>query len=421
MSRAVLKGVTFKYGMPLYGLAWPSGDSFVLCGGGGNGIKNRIICADSKQGQLSDVVSEHLLNDDCPMRLAISPDGKSIVLCMGKGGIKRVDVDLSGPKFFPMALPSGPELSQIGTEEVKSLAFSPDGKHLALGLASGEVYILEWPSLTGKFSLRGEQKLADAVRDIDLSDSSKAKLLALTLDNGTAELWDWEKKVLVCRMEPGKAKQNLERFVSLGNGSKTVAQPLPQGIEKVQISKIRFARDETGEVITLLRTGAGSAVARWSCPPPPKGQERGLLSYVSSKHISSQPCTCFETSADGQLLAFGTSEGGLVVTTSINYAKAAQVAKAHMVFTTGVMFAKDTPPGAQGAPIKNYRVVSVSADASARIMEVSSTTVLAAASSKVSLPPFLLLALLVLFIALLILGFTQYGEMKSLFLGKEEL
>ena len=134
MSRAVLKGNTFKYGMPLYGLAWPSGDTFVLCGGGGNGIKNRIICAESKQGQLSDVISECLLNDDCPMRLAVSPDGKSIVLCMGKGGIKRVDVDLSGPKFSPVPLPPSPELSKIGTGEVKAPAFPHNWKCLALSL-----------------------------------------------------------------------------------------------------------------------------------------------------------------------------------------------------------------------------------------------------------------------------------------------
>ena len=353
-------------------------------------------------------------------RLAVSPDGKSIVLCMGKGGIKRVDVDLTGLQFTPVALPPGPELAHIGTGEVKSLAFSPDGKLLALGLASGEAYVLEWPSLAGRLSLRGDQKLADAVRDIDLSDS-KANFLALTLDNGTAEVWDIDKKALVCKMEPGKAKQNLERFVSLGNGTKTLAQLLPEGIERVQISKIRFARDETCELITLLRTGAGSAVARWSCPPPSQGQERGLLSYVSSRHISSHPCTCFETSPDGRLLAFGTSEGGVVVTTAVNYSKVAQAAKAHMVFTTGIVFAHDTPPGSQGSPIKNYRVISVSADASARILEVSSSTVLAAVSSKGSLPPFLLIALLLLFITVINLGVTQYDEIKAMLIGKEEL
>ena len=419
-SRAVLKGTSFKYGMPLYGLAWPSGDTFILCGGGGNGIKNRIVCAESKQGRLSDVITEHQMGDDCPMKLAMSPDGRSILLCMGKGGLKRVDLDLSGTKFTPTPLPLGPEVANLGTGEVKSLAFSSDGKILAVGMASGELYVLHWPSLAAIMILKGEGKLSEAVRDVDLGDS-KSSLLALTLDNGSAEVWDYEIKALVCRMEPGKTRENLSRVISLGNGVKTVAQPLPEGISRVQISKIRFARDETGEVITLLRTEAGSAVARWSVPQTPEGKDRGLLSYVSSKHLSPTPCTCFETSPDGKLLAFGTSEGDVFVTTAVNYKKVAQAAKAHMVFSTAVAFAVDTPGEQEGSGIKNYRVISVSADASARILGVPSSTVSAAVAGKGSLPPFLLLALLLLFFIVAVLGLTQYGEIRALIVGKEEL
>jgi hypothetical protein len=31
----------FKYGMGLYGAAWPLGDHFFVCGGGGHGLVNR--------------------------------------------------------------------------------------------------------------------------------------------------------------------------------------------------------------------------------------------------------------------------------------------------------------------------------------------------------------------------------------------
>ncbi len=41
MASPPLKGRQFKYGMPVYGLAWPEGETFYVCGGGGNGIKNR--------------------------------------------------------------------------------------------------------------------------------------------------------------------------------------------------------------------------------------------------------------------------------------------------------------------------------------------------------------------------------------------
>lgn len=36
---------TFKYGMPVYGLVWPEGNTFYICGGGGHGIKNRHVVA----------------------------------------------------------------------------------------------------------------------------------------------------------------------------------------------------------------------------------------------------------------------------------------------------------------------------------------------------------------------------------------
>lgn len=34
----------FRYGMPVYGVAWPEGDLIFVCGGGGSastGVKNR--------------------------------------------------------------------------------------------------------------------------------------------------------------------------------------------------------------------------------------------------------------------------------------------------------------------------------------------------------------------------------------------
>jgi hypothetical protein len=33
----------FKYGMALYGAAWPEGDFYFVCGGGGHGLQNRCV------------------------------------------------------------------------------------------------------------------------------------------------------------------------------------------------------------------------------------------------------------------------------------------------------------------------------------------------------------------------------------------
>jgi hypothetical protein len=33
----------FKYGMALYGVAWPEGPYYFVCGGGGHGLQNRSV------------------------------------------------------------------------------------------------------------------------------------------------------------------------------------------------------------------------------------------------------------------------------------------------------------------------------------------------------------------------------------------
>lgn len=51
-----------------------------------------------------------------------------------------------------------------------------------------------------------EKKLKDAVRDLEFHPSGKSRLLAVVLDNGWAELWDWEKAELVCRAHNARSR-----------------------------------------------------------------------------------------------------------------------------------------------------------------------------------------------------------------------
>jgi hypothetical protein len=58
----------FKYGMALYGAAWPPGDHFFVCGGGGHGLVNRVVWARYAGGRCSDQVGECKLGAATPMR-----------------------------------------------------------------------------------------------------------------------------------------------------------------------------------------------------------------------------------------------------------------------------------------------------------------------------------------------------------------
>ncbi|GAX77727.1 hypothetical protein CEUSTIGMA_g5170.t1 [Chlamydomonas eustigma] len=392
------KGKTFKYGMPIYGLHWPEGNTIYLCGGGGMGIKNRLVCASVQDGHLTDQTAEYLFGENCPMRLNMLPSNKSIVFAMGQGGIKRLDIDAQGrvPKFTEITGDLQMRISDIKAE-VKCMSVREDGGYLCLGFITGELIVYEWPSFKVKLDLSGDKKLADGVRDVDfgclngssvtgsVSSAEPRKgcghIVAVTLDNGTCELWDWEKNSFLCRIEPGKLKQNLEKSIIISSESKTVIQKLPSGIERIQISKLRFARDGSGDLFTIFNTAQlGGHVARWggihalssantSTAAPSTSHQSSLPSLLACKKVSEHPCTCFEVSRTGNLLAFGTSEGGVVVTLAVrSYALVRKLLKAHMVFTTGITFSSDS----------KY-VLSVSADASARVTEISNMSLNAAA------------------------------------------
>jgi hypothetical protein len=218
----------------------------------------------------------------------------------------------------------------------------------------------------------GATILADSVRDLDFSPalspaagpaSPLGRVLGLTLDDGTCELWDWEKGVVLVRLAPGKLKQRMERAISVSSDRRTTVQQLPRGIERVKVSKLRFARDGTGDLLTLLNSPVcGASVARWggAVALGSGGADAPELPVLAScRKVCDHPATCFDASRDGTLLAFGTSEGGAVVTTSVGCVPVRKVLKAHMVFTTGIVFSSDS-----------RSVLSVSADASALMTTV---------------------------------------------------
>eukprot|EP00955_Chlamydomonas_euryale_P043034 352476-Chlamydomonas_euryale.AAC.14 len=154
----------------------------------------------------------------------------------------------------------------------------------------------------------------------------------------------------------------MERNVLVSRGGDTLVQQLPRGVERVQLSKLRFARDGSGDLLTLANSPvAGGQLARWGGAAllgTPAGP--ALPPLLSCRKVTDHPSTCFDVSRDGDLLAFGTSEGGVVVATASGCAPVRKILKAHMVFATGVTFSAD------GAA-----VLSVSADASALVTAIT--------------------------------------------------
>ncbi|GFH11988.1 WD_REPEATS_REGION domain-containing protein [Haematococcus lacustris] len=154
---------SFKYGMPLYSVVWPEGSIFYVCGGGGStstGIKNRM---------------------------AITPNMKSMVVAMGLGGIRRLELDTRGkiPKLSPST------------------------------------------------------RLADGVRDLDSSPTPRNHVVTCVLDNGTLEQWDWESGRLVLRAGLARGEFRSNAVMTLVGPEHSSVQPLPRGLHGATFARAK--------------------------------------------------------------------------------------------------------------------------------------------------------------------------------------
>ncbi|GFR41225.1 hypothetical protein Agub_g1898, partial [Astrephomene gubernaculifera] len=419
---------TFKYGMPLYGLAWPEGATFYVCGGGGSvssGIKNRLVCAEAQNGSLTDQTAEFHFGLDCPTRLAVSPGAKSIVFAMGKGGIKRLDVDTRGAvlRFTELSGAQEERLRSI-TMDVKALSFHPSGELLALGGEDGSVVVYEWPSLKVKLDLSGDRKLSqEAIKDLDFAPLPAAaaapaaaagaagssgqaagravavaaagagragRALVVILDNGSAVALDLEQEgAVLCRVQLAKGEFKNEKVMLVSSEDRLLLHHLPPGMENAQFTRVKCRTPPGGERATLyclMNNRAGCHVGLWELG------EDGLLAMRAACKAADAPGACMDVSGDGALVAVGTSEGDVALVGCRPHLRVVRrFPKAHMVFTTNITFNHDASC-----------VLSTSADASATLN-----------STALPPPPNLkrIVMLVFLLVTILLLCLLQYVRM----------
>ncbi|GLC35833.1 hypothetical protein PLESTB_000499100 [Pleodorina starrii] len=367
---------TFKYGMPLYGLAWPEGTTFYACGGGGSvssGIKNRLVCAEAENGALTDQTAEFQFGLKCPTRLAVAPGGKSILLAIGNGGVQRLDLELRGkvPRFIEITGSLEERLKAI-TMDVKAIAFHPSGDFVALGGDDGSIGVYEWPSLKTKLDLSGARKLSEeAVKDLDFVPFSPAaaagapatggraaaasKALMVILDNGSAAVLDVDKGgAVLCRVQLAtKSELKSDKVMLVKSEERLLLHHLPPGMERALFTRVKCRMGREGEppTLTCLMNNRSCHVALWELG------EDGLLSMRTACKASDAPGACMDVSGDGSLVAVGTSEGDVALVSCRPHLRVTKrFPRAHMVFTTNITFNSDA----------SY-VLSASADASATL------------------------------------------------------
>eukprot|EP00775_Hariotina_reticulata_P002765 gene2765-3059_t len=364
----------FKYGMALYGAAWPPGDYYYVCGGGGHGLVPRIVWAQYKNGKCSDQVGEYKLGKDTPMRMSICPWGATLLLGNANGGIRRLQIGSeSDPEGRPRVIEVSAAFQEVMgglKDEVGSLGYNAEGNMLAVGFKeSGVVKVIDYPSMRTRF----EWKLKDPeVKDVDFCHMPGLdhQLLATVGGDGSCQLW---------ALHPDGAIREV------------AALEVPKGINRARFIRCRFAR--TGAPVLFVLVNAGrdaSFLAAYA--PDGAGRPWSLLKKASISHgqlilgllgdlaaavpedypdqlckasdslprvkAKDQPASAMDISRNGEWIAAGFADGAMRVFYSETLTLKSE-AEVSIAFVSHVSFNAD-----------NTAVIAVGGDANCYVMEL---------------------------------------------------
>lgn len=267
--------------------------------------------------------------------MALHPSGKSLVLGMTMGGIKKVDIgsksntaNAAEEDDLPVLTLAGSEFDTKGSKfgAIKGLSFSSDGRFLALGGEDGIVEIVSWPSLESQKKWKASEK---AIRNIDFSFAHNDGVVVSTDESGACKLWDIASGELVTQLQP------------------------PAELPRAAFFRCKSTIDEDGIALyTPVKFKGQGYILRWR--QTEDGEIR--LERSSPKPVAPSPICGFEISRSGRFLAAVTPDGDQVVVSASSMNVVKYRKGAHMTFATAVAFSAD-----------DSAILSTSADASATL------------------------------------------------------
>ena len=292
-------------------------------------------------------------DEDAPQRLAVHPGREHVVCAFGgtlgvfrarRGASDGADegASSSGARearwtiescASALGLPSRVHVTP-DEREIKCAAFDAEGARLALGLESGEVKILAWPSLEVEKELGAHEK--GAVTDIAWAPDGDG-LLTTSAENATAS--NIGRGAAVWSVERG------ERVLTLFDESIVKKSGVRErGVSRRGVRPRHERVDERGvDWGESRRRRLGGEVGR-----------RDVESHQQGASVQNEPISGFAVNAQGTLIAVGSSEGEVKVVDAQKFTLIKPVKKAHMIFVTTMAW---NPKG--------NVVLSGSADASA--------------------------------------------------------
>lgn len=299
--------------------------------------------------------------------MALHPSGRSIVVGLTLGGIRRADIKLDKQSGKPILTLSGKDFDDKGSAfgPIKSLSFSSDGRLLALGGEDGTIDIVNWPSLDSYKRWKASEK---AIRNLDFSYHHDDGILSSVDESGACILWLVAEAEAISRLQP------------------------PPDLPRATFFRCKAAVDEEGIVFfTPVKFKGEGYILKW------RQLDSGVLTLEqrSLKPVTPAPICGFDVSSSGRLLVAVTPEGDQCVISSLTLKPVKYRKGAHMTFATAVAFTTD-----------ESAIVSTSGDASATLTTIQGSS-LGAAGGSVLL---VLLALLVAVLAVLLGMLRNSGD-----------
>ena len=374
-----------KFSFPIYASTFYDSIYFLVAGGGGkksSGIRNLVTVSSFNDGCVSDAITAAATDDDAPQRLALHPDGVYVVCVFGGSiGVFQMERNLNSMMMggghqhlsrndSTEDLRNRPEVNMVRSNEfprrvaltaddrdVKCAVFSPSGRQLAIGLETGEVKIVQWPSLEVDMEL-GAHESGSAVTDIAWSPDERvivscaAERIGSSNNNSTSSNGQQQQQ----QNQQGEQQKTTKGAImwSIERGERVAALPdptsarfnckgFPSSSRKPNCLKVfRGASfSHTGEFFFcgINIDGVGYLVKFETTTWTPVAAVRAfrdapISAYAANKNGSRHACG----SAEGDIVAF---DGGGLRKQSSNSRKRslkriAAARNAHMIFVTTI-------------------------------------------------------------------------------------
>ena len=421
-----MKGKSRKFGAPLFFCAFVEGESQVVLGGGGGasstGVANRLLLVAAEGGggsgkegegkgkgspgrgvprvaQLeSDPCGETHTGDAAVVGGAWLPDrSECVCVVSSKEGLRRYRLRSAkaghAKGFDAVSIPSA-HAESFRRAEVKCVAASARGTRIAVGFADGRLSVCDAGTLAQVAERPASDGAASGAAIASVCMSARGDHVVAVRADGTAFLW------AVPKAKGAKGATATSPVVPFASPKAAGSRAAYRGC---------FVCDDANGALSVglgWNSGGRSHIVRWKLIPKAKpGGGAGAAWHVKRAamrlaHTSPLTILCgFDpagappsapnSAGPRAMLGTGSTEGDVGVFDATTLARLHSVPGAHMIFVTHMAF---SPTGA--------RVASVSADAGARIDDVSAAR---RGGGRAALPEWvvqLFIAIVVLLLAL---------------------